>query len=199
MISTIIGFLVMLNPFALFIYLTPIMEELSEEKFRKVLLKASLISLFILVVFVLVGKKIFTDFFQIDFESFRIFGGIILFSFAYLYIVKGQRALLHMKEDLDDLASDIALPFMIGAGTISLAILMANDFGATISITALIMIFTISYLMIMGLRQIKEMMSRKRFKVAFDKTMEMSMRVMGFFIGAIGVDMVVVGIRNLMM
>ncbi|MFW5755581.1 MAG: MarC family protein, partial [Tangfeifania sp.] len=82
-------------------------------------------SLFICLVFFLSGDFIFRRVFQIEFESFRIFGGIIIFSYAHFFIVKGQRALIMIKENLDDLASEIALPFMVGAGTISLSILLS--------------------------------------------------------------------------
>ena len=62
-------------------------------------------------------------------ESFRIFGGVVLLSFGFLYIVKGDTALISIKEDLDDLASEIALPFMVGAATISLSIIIGNSNG----------------------------------------------------------------------
>jgi multiple antibiotic resistance protein len=81
-----------------------------------------LISFAICLSFFYIGDIIFQETFQIDFESFRIFGGIIAFSYACYFIVKGQKAVIIMKEDLDDLAAEIALPFMVGAGMISLSI-----------------------------------------------------------------------------
>ncbi|MFC1599053.1 MarC family protein, partial [Patescibacteria group bacterium] len=105
MIFSIISFLVMLNPFALFLYLSPLMKELDEKAFLKVLYKASIISFCICVIFFFLGAFVFEKMLQIDFESFRIFGGIIIFSFAYFYIVKGKKAFITLKSDLDDLAS----------------------------------------------------------------------------------------------
>src|SRR6056297_1476511 len=119
MIAHIVAFLAMLNPFALFLYLEPLRKDLSHQSFRQVFIKATAISYAISLVFLLTGDFIFQQVFQIHFEAFRVFGGIIIFSLAYLFIIKGQKAFIQTKANLDDLASEIALPFMVGSGTIS--------------------------------------------------------------------------------
>ena len=58
MIQTILEFIVILNPIALFLYLGPIMKELSHHDFVKVLLKATTISFAIYLVFLLSGQFI---------------------------------------------------------------------------------------------------------------------------------------------
>ena len=196
MLTIITAFLVMLNPFAMFLYLQPVMHELSNRDFLKVLFKATLISLFIFILFLVLGDMLFESVFQIDFESFRIFGGIVIFSYAYFFIVKGQKAFIHMKENLDDLASEIALPFMVGAGTISLTIIMGHQLSAPEGILGLSIILTLNYIFIVFLKFLRDSIGKKKLKVAFDKNMEVLLRLMGFFIGAIGINMVVVGITN---
>ena len=197
MFSTIIAFLVMLNPFALFLYLEPVRQDLSYKKFLKVILKASVISFIICLIFFYIGNLIFQKIFQINFESFRIFGGIIIFSFAYQFIVIGQKALITMKEDLDNLASEIALPFMVGAGTISLSILLSQKMEPLFGTIILIIIFSVNFLSLVFLTKFRKMIDKKKFKIAFDKNMEILLRLNGFFIGAIGVDMILTGINNL--
>ncbi|MBO3271766.1 MarC family protein [Hymenobacter defluvii] len=198
MIAAIVSFLVMLNPFALFLYLKPIMQDLSEADFRSVFLKASTISFCIYLVFLLFGDLVFQKVFSINFESFRIFGGIVLFSFAYIFIVQGKKAFIQIKGDLHDLASEIALPFMVGAGTISLTVLMSEQLQLWQGVVALVLIMLINYLIIMGLKQMRRAMRSKSFQIAFDKIMELLLRINGFFLGAIGVDMITTGITNLM-
>ena len=197
MIAAIVSFLVMLNPFALFLYLKPIMQDLSEADFRSVFLKASTISFCIYLVFLLFGDLVFQKVFSINFESFRIFGGIVLFSFAYIFIVQGKKAFIQIKGDLHDLASEIALPFMVGAGTISLTVLMSEQLQLWQGVVALGLIMLINYLIIMGLKQMRRTMRSKSFQITFDKIMELLLRINGFFLGAIGVDMVTTGISNL--
>jgi len=197
MITHIIAFLVMLNPFALFLYMSPIMDDLTHKNFIKVLFNASLISFGIFFIFLLSGDFLFQRLLQINFESFRIFGGIIIFSLAFLFIVKGQKAMVQMKESLSDLASEIALPFMIGAGTISLTILMSNELQLLGGTAALAIILIINFVAIMILKAIRDDLSKKQKKIAFDKFMGILLRLNGFFIGAIGINMVVVGILNI--
>ena len=69
MIATVLGFIMMLNPFALFLYLNPIMDELGSKAFKVVLFKATLISFLTYVAFLLIGEFLFSDIFNIHFES----------------------------------------------------------------------------------------------------------------------------------
>lgn len=197
MISTIIEFLVMLNPFALFLYLEPIRRDLNHKQFMIVIFKATLISLTVCLAFFFFGDMIFESVFQINFESFRIFGGIIIFSYAYFFIVKGQKALIMLKENLDDLASEIALPFMVGAGSISLSIILSHKQSYLIGTVSLVFIFMLNFLALYILKRFRDSLEGRKFKAAFDKNMEVLLRLNGFFIGAIGVNMVFVGLKNL--
>ena len=197
MISSILSFIVMLNPFALFLYLEPIRKDLNYNSFIRVLIRATLISFAISLFFFFIGDMVFRNVLQINFESFRIFGGIIIFSFAYFFIVKGQRALIVMKEDLDDLASEIALPFMVGAGTISLSILLSQNLSYSLGFVSLVVVFVINLLILILLTYLRKSITKKKIRIAFDKNMEVLLRLNGFFIGAIGVDMIIKGIMNL--
>lgn len=197
MIASIISFLIMLNPFALFLYLEPVRNDLNHKDFIKVIIKATIISFLICLLFFYLGDILFQNIFQIDFESFRIFGGIIIFAFAYHFIVKGQKALILMKEDLDDLASEIALPFMVGAGTISLSILLSQKQSYPLGTLTLVIIFALNFLILFMLVKFRKSIDGKKIKIAFDKNMEVLLRLNGFFIGAIGIDMMLTGIKSL--
>lgn len=189
--------IVMLNPFALFLYLEPLRKDLSHKQFMTVVFKATLISLVICYLFFFSGEFLFKKVFNIDFESFRVFGGIIIFSYAYFFIVKGQRALIMIKENLDDLASEIALPFMVGAGTISLSILTSYRHATWTGILILITAFVINFLSIYLLKVMRDSLEGRKLKKAYDKNMEVLLRLNGFFIGAIGINMILTGIQNM--
>ncbi|MFW5846629.1 MAG: MarC family protein [Nanoarchaeota archaeon] len=197
MLSYIVSFLVMLNPFALFLYLRPLMKELDNPSFVKVVFKASVISFFIFLVFVLSGSFIFSNLLKVDFEAFRIFGGVILFSIAFLFVVGGREAFVRLKEDLDDTATEISLPFMVGAGTISLSVLMSHELGHFRGFVSLGIIMFLNFLFIMGLKNFRDKLEYKKIKVVFDKNMEILLRLNGFFLGTIGVHMVLTAINNL--
>jgi multiple antibiotic resistance protein len=86
---------------------------------------------------------------------------------------------------------------MVGAGTISLSILMGNQLMIYEGILSLIIIMIINFVCVIGLKEIRARISSGKLQIAFDKNMEILMRINGFFIGAIGVDMIVRGIQNL--
>ncbi len=197
MAVSLMELLVMLNPFALFLYLEPVRKDLNHKQFVSVIFKASIISLTICYLFFFSGEFLFKKVLLIDFESFRIFGGIIIFSYAYFFIVKGQRALIMIKENLDDLASEIALPFMVGAGTISLSILTSYRHTSLIGILILFAAFVINFLTIFLLKKIRDSLDGRKLKTAYDKNMEVLLRLNGFFIGAIGINMVLTGVKKI--
>ncbi|MGM5488595.1 MAG: MarC family protein [Nanobdellota archaeon] len=197
MIANLIQFLVMLNPFALFLYLLPVMKDLDSKSFYKVLVKASFISLLILGACVFSCNVLIERVFQIEMESVRIFGGIIIFSFAYYFIIKGEKAYIYMKGSLDDLASEIALPFMVGAGTISLALFLGHNHSDVEGFFVILSALLLTFAIIAILKETREFILRKRYRIAFDKNMEMLLRLNGFFIGAIGVNMIRIGVFNL--
>lgn len=195
-VTFISSFLVLFNPFALYIYLKPIKKDLSVDNYRKVLFRASFISFLIYVFFALSGNFVFERVFNINFESFRIFGGVIIFTLSFLYIVEGRGSIIRIREDLDDMASEIAIPFFVGAGTISLAILMGRSIKEPIiTVLSLLTIISVNYLTIVGLGWIHDSLE-DRLQVAFDKILGILVRLTGLLIGAIGVDMIITGINT---
>lgn len=194
---SIVELVVMLNPFALFLYLEPLRRDLNHKQFMTVIIKATVISLIICFLFFFTGEFLFNKVLMIEFESFRVFGGVIIFSYAYYFILKGQRAMIMIKENLDDLASEIALPFMVGAGTISLSILTSYRHSRPNGMLILLIAFVTNFLMIYFLTVVRNSLEGRKLKKAYDKNMEVLLRLNGFFIGAIGVNMILTGIRNM--
>ena len=196
MVAAIVALLVMMNPFAIFIYMDPIMKSLHHRGFLMVFVKATAISFFVLLFFFLVGEVFFKNVLQINFDSFRIFGGIVVFSFAYLFIVSGRKAIIMMKENLDDLASEIAIPFIVGMGSISLIILFSKKLSVIEGIITVSAVLSANFIIILLLKLLRDKLPGKKLKVAFDKNMQVLMRIMGFFIGAIGIDLIIKGIKG---
>jgi len=186
-----ISFLILMNPFAQFLYLKTVADELDVSTFTRVYGKASFMSFIIYIIFAKIGETLFTDFFSIRFESFKIFGGIVIFSYAFLFIMTGAKSMVKLKENLDDLASEIALPFIVGAGTIYLSILIGKNTPNIFWATAIIGgVMVINFVTVILFAFIKDHFKKKR-KVAFDKLISIAMRLNGFFMGAIGVNMII--------
>jgi multiple antibiotic resistance protein len=55
----------------------------------------------------------------------------------------------------------------------------------------------VCYIVVMALKFVRDKLKKEKFRVAFDKNMEIMVRLNGFFVGAIGINMMNTGIQNL--
>lgn len=194
--NSLLPFLAILNPFALCLYLTGVMDDLEPRTFVKVLFWASFISLVVFWIFAIVGERLLVDFLSVRTEALRIFGGIIFFIVAYNYVTKGYRAAEMLRGNLEELPSAIALPFMIGAGTITQAILLGEKHGPYLSMFLLFIGLLISFLIVAIFKLVRDRLKRAKEKV-FERYVNILSRINGLLIGAISTEMVISGIKEL--
>lgn len=192
-----LALIVLLNPFALFIYLKEVMEKLTHRDFIRVLVKASITSFLVCLLFAFFGETIFIDIFSINFESFRMFGGVVLFSFAFLFVVRGHKSMIVAKESLDELANELAVPFMVGAGVISVSVLIGHKSDYVTSTLQIAAGLGANLIVILLLKKLKDLMSNGAARALFDKFMSVLMRLLGFMLGAIGIDMIMTSVLKL--
>lgn len=188
-------FLVMLNPVALFLYLNPIAHTISRRQFFGIVRKATLIAGAIYALFIFSGDYIFLNIFQINFDSFRLFGGIVIFTMAFMFIVNGKEWFIQMKSDLDDMATQLALPFMVGAGSISVSILVWNEFPLVEWLGLLIAVLCINWFAIVTIRMMQGRFFEWKLKPYFDKILSVFFRLNSFFMGAVGIDMIITAVK----
>lgn len=72
----------LLNPFFMSIYLIGLISDLDLKTFVSVLIRASAISIAAFIGLAYGGEAIFTDWLQVSFHSFQIFGGIVFLYFT---------------------------------------------------------------------------------------------------------------------
>jgi multiple antibiotic resistance protein len=195
MITFIISFLVLLNPFALFVYLIPLKKERGIREFANILLRASVISLLIYVLFAVFGGKIFETL-NVNFESFRIFGGVVLASLALSFILQGKKSMIATRGELSQIAAEIALPFIVGVGTITQAIIIGELYSNLESLIILLTVMCANFGIVLGLAYARHIL-KDEFKEVLDKNAEILLRINGFIVGAYGVNLIVAGITNI--
>lgn len=195
MLGFFISFLVLLNPFALFVYLIPIKKERGMRDFSSILLRASLISYVIYLLFALFGQGIF-ELLNVDFESFRIFGGIVLVSLALSFILQGKKSMIATRGELSQIAAEIALPFIVGVGTITLSILIGEALSPLKAILTIAAVMMANFIAVFLLALARHNL-REELKEVLDKNAEILLRINGFVVGAYGINLVVEGIRNI--
>ena len=196
MTNAIISFLVLLNPVGIFIFLHPLLKKMSTRELMKVLALASFFAAIVFLLFTFTGDALFRNVLQVRFDSFRIFGGMVIAFLSFQIIVLGKKSFITYSEDHSAVANEIAMPLMIGAGTISICILMGTNYSKMTSSMAVILVMAINYVVIITLAVLRNRVAKK-VRAAFDKNMEYLLRMFAFFGGAIGTEMVVVGIKRL--
>lgn len=194
-----VSFLILINPIALFIYIKPLTltERWKAKYFWNIVFKASLVWLFVYSLFILTGDYLFTSIFRVDFESFRLFGGIVILSTAFLFIVNGRKSFLDMKSTLDEVAQQLALPFMVGAWSVSVSILIGNQY-VWYEWLAMLVAVLLANALIMGLLFIiQEKIFTNKLRSYFDKFLGIAFRLNAFFMWTVWVDMTITAIKHL--
>jgi multiple antibiotic resistance protein len=192
----LVQFLILLNPFALFIYLNSLYNDLGRKDFSIVLFKASLISGGFYLFFAFTGDYIFINFFNVRFDSFRLFGGIVILIYSLIFIIQGKKSFFTLKGSLDDLASEIALPFMVGAASVAHSILIGQIYNKFLTFSIITATMVINFITILLLIEIKYRLIKKKYRITFDKFLTILLRINGFFVGSIGIEMILKSIEK---
>ncbi|WP_343595830.1 MarC family protein [Acinetobacter sp.] len=189
-------FFSLLNPFLMSIYMIGMIRNTEAKIFNKALIQGSLLAFFVFLMFAWGGEAIFTRYLNVRFESFQIFGGIIFLVIGYRYVFQGADTIGAIRGAPEHLAGTVAMPFMIGPGTISAAIVTGMDVGMTK--TAVVMVVTLSLTCII-LILMKFMHDHLRYKHAkyIDYYFDIVGRLSALLIGTIAVDMIVTGTVNI--
>jgi len=195
-VESLVPFLAILNPFALCLYLVGVMDDLESRDFVHVVVYASIISLIVFCLFAQAGEPFLIGVLGIKPEALRVFGGVIFFIIAYNYVTRGYRAATVLRGSLEELPSAIALPFMIGAGTITEAILLGKKLSPIGSVFVLLVAMVASIIVVLAFKVVRDRLKAAQEKL-LDRYVNILARVNGLLIGAISTEMVLTGTRQL--
>jgi small neutral amino acid transporter SnatA (MarC family) len=102
--------LVILNPFALAVYLIDLFRSLRLGEVFAVLARAVAIGGVVFSIFAWSGQKVFTDVLQIRFAAFQVFGGIVFLVMALRFMLTGSQTLVALRGSPGHVAGAIAMP-----------------------------------------------------------------------------------------
>ncbi|MCG2574307.1 MULTISPECIES: MarC family protein [Acinetobacter] len=189
-------FFSLLNPFLMSIYMIGMIRNIEARIFNRALIQGSGIAYLVFMFFAWGGERIFNQYLNVRFESFQIFGGIIFLVIGYRYVFQGADTIGAIRGAPEHLAGTVAMPFMVGPGTISAAVVTGMDIGLTGA--ALVMLVTLALTCII-LILMKFMHDNLRYKHAkyVDYYFDIVGRLSALLIGTIAVDMIVTGITHL--
>lgn len=191
-------FFSLLNPFLMSIYMLGIIRNSDAKTFNMALIQGSLMSLIVFIIFAKTGEAFFNDVLHVRFESFQIFGGIIFLVIGYRYVFEGAGTIGVMRGAPNHLAGTIAMPFMIGPGTISAAVIT----GVRLTLIETIMVIFITLFLtcsILILMKYAHDHLQHKYSSYIDLYVDIVGRLAALLIGTIAIDMIVTGISGIIL
>ena len=185
-----------LNPIGNIPIFTEFVDGLDHRTRFKVFNIATLTGYITMLTMTFTGKWIMSRVFQIDILEFRIAGGLLLTILAIRYIVFPPREKVREgdESDLESRAMELsivpmAVPLLVGPGSIVTGILLLDRDGILVSLTTLSAVFAVCWILF----QLSPYISRLMGKVG----RLVIGRILWIFIGAIGVHFLLSGIQEL--
>lgn len=187
--------LVLLNPFLVIIYLTDVVQKLQRRQFHRVLLRAGLIAGAVFCVFAIVGDAVFGDFMQVEFASFQIFGGIVFLLIGIQFVFRGPDAIEILRGESEYLAGAIAMPVLIGPGTISASVVVGRRLEPLPACAAVLTAVVVCLATMAALKALHDYV-RPRHEALIARYIEVAGRITALFVGTVAVDMLMQGVRS---
>ncbi|MFH1301189.1 MAG: MarC family protein [Planctomycetota bacterium] len=187
--------LTLLNPFLVIIYLVDVVQKLKQKQFRHVLMRAGLITSAIFCSFVILGDKIFTGVMQVEFASFQIFGGIIFLLIGIQFVFKGPVVIEALRGESTSISGSIAMPVLIGPGTISACVLIGKRHEPLVACTIVVTSVFICLVTIILLKFVHDMVNQTR-EALINRYIEIMGRITALYVGTVSIDMIMQGLRT---
>lgn len=183
---------ILLNPFLLIIYLVDLVQEMDLPSFFKVLNRAAWISSAVFITFALLGDLIFEKLLQANFASFQIFGGIVFLMIGLQFVFHGPDAIIKLRGKPEHIAGAIAMPIMIGPGTVSASILAGRELQPVLAVTAILLAIGLVVTIMVGLKKLHDIV-RTRNEPLIERYVEVAGRIVALVVGTYAIEMIMQG------
>lgn len=187
--------LVILNPFALSVYLVDIIRNNPTGTVVAIVARATLISAVVFGTFALVGDAIFSRVLNIHFSSFQIFGGLLFLLIALRFMLSGSHTLVTLRGEPGQIAGAVAMPFMIGPGTVSAATMAGLRLTPPLALTAIAAALLCTALLLVGFKLSFDWIGSRNAGLT-ERYVQLASRVSAMVMGAIAVEMVLLGLTT---
>ncbi|WP_303922954.1 MarC family protein [Draconibacterium sediminis] len=192
---SILLLLVLLNPFLVIVYLIDIVQKLDNKQFRRVLIRAGFISCIAFCSFAVLGDRIFSDVFQVRFASFQLFGGIVFLLIGLQFVFRGPTAIEILRGESKHIAGAIAMPVLIGPGTISASVVIGKRNDILISCASIVVAVMLCILVLVVLKFLHDVIRQKREEL-IERYFDLAGRITALFVGSVAIEMIMAGVKS---
>jgi len=186
--------LVLLNPFLLIVYLIDVVEKLDRARFARVLFRAGVIATAVFWCFAVLGDAIFSNVLQAEFASFQIFGGVVFLLIGLQFVFRGPQTIEILRGESRYLAGAIAMPILIGPGTISASIIIGKRHDPFFACATVLFAVLVSAFIMIALKALHDYVRPKRERLV-ERYIEIAGRVTALFVGTVSIEMIMQGVR----
>lgn len=185
--------LVLLNPFLVSIYIIDLVEKLDSKHFTQVLIQGGIISTIVFWCFAFLGDAIFSDIFQANFASFQIFGGLVFLLIGLQFVFRGPTGVDILRSEHSFLAGSIAMPVLIGPGSISASVIIGKRHDPLVACLAILIAMFISIVIMILLKKLHDYV-RPRREPLVERYIVITGRITALYVGTVAVDMIMKGL-----
>lgn len=139
-----------------------------------------------IVIFILIGLWVL-EIMGISFQSFKIAGGIVLLIVG-VYSVLGI-PFTEKNKELDVAVVLIAVPMITGPGAMSMAVILAEEYGQTVTIVASVCAVFVTWVFLRFSGSINQLIGKRG--------LEIYSRILGLFVAAIAIEFISSGIISM--
>lgn len=187
--------LALLNPFLVIVYLLAIVQSLDRSTFRSVLVRAGLIASLVFSCFALAGDVIFSSIIQAEFASFQVFGGIVFLLIGLQFVFKGPTAIEILRGKSQHLVGAIAMPVLIGPGTLSASVVIGKKLQPLAACGAILLAVGISVSLMLLLKALHDHVRSTREHLV-QRYIEIAGRVTALYVGTVSIEMIMQGMQT---
>ena len=185
---------VLLNPFLLSIYLLDLVHGLRMAAFIRVMGRAAAIATCVFLVFAWTGDHLFRDVLQVRFAAFLIFGGIVFLVVGLRFVFSGPSALAELRGDPAHMEGAVAMPFLIGPGTVSASVLTGLRLDGVPASASIVVAMVAVVVSMVGFKWIYDYLAQ-RSEAIVQRYVDIIGRLMALVIGTIAVEMILQGVE----
>jgi len=192
-IASFVLLFALLNPFLMSIYLLDLITDLQLKVFWRVLARGALISAVVFSLFAWGGDAIFSDYLRVRFASFQVFGGIVFLLIGIRFVFSGADAMRMVRGRPEHLAGTIAMPFMIGPGTVSASVVVGARLPVLEAVLVIFAVLALTVLLVVAIKVAHDYVKEHNAQV-IDRYVEIVGRLSALLIGTIAVEMLFEGL-----
>ena len=183
----------LLNPFLVSVYLVKMVKELRINQFARILAYAGLVAIIVYVSFAVVGDVIFGEIVQAEFASFQIFGGVILLIIGLQFVFRGPMGMTLLKSKSGYSVGAVAMPVLIGPGTISASLLIGKRHDTLEAVTVITVAVVTAIIVVIALKLLHDFVL-PRSEPLVNKYIEITGRISALYVGTVAVEMIMKGL-----